>query len=270
MTSASAARQHQIDVDTGMAPNAADLGRVVLLRRPQPSGRPFVRRLELVGGGTHLSRVQDSPADLAPRSRRLPIRALDIVGATVGLALLWPVLLVVWLAIRLTSPGPALFRQVRVGRDGVPFTCLKFRSMHHDAAERLDLLLEHPSVRSEWSANQKLRFDPRVTSVGRVIRRFDLDELPQLWNVLRGEMSLVGPRPVLIDEAERYGNRLSVVLTVKPGMTGLWQVSGRNELSYDQRVEIDTCYVAVQSLGVDLALIARTVWLILTRQNGAL
>lgn len=268
MTSASVARQHHIDSDIAGA--GADLGRVVLLRRPQSSGRPFVRRLELVGGGTHLSRVQESPADLAPRSRRLPIRALDVLGATLGLALLWPVLLVVWAAIRLTSPGPAVFRQVRVGRDGVPFTCLKFRSMHHDAAERLDLLLEHPSVHREWSANQKLRFDPRVTPVGRVLRRLDLDELPQLWNVLRGQMSLVGPRPVLIDEAERYGNRLSVVLTVKPGMTGLWQVSGRNDLSYDQRVEIDTCYVAIQSLGVDLALIARTIWLILTRQNGAL
>ncbi len=181
------------------------------------------------------------------------------------LLLLSPVLMALTVAIRLSSPGPAVFRQVRVGRAGRPFTVWKFRSMYVDAEHRLaDLtaLNEHDGVLF------KIRDDPRVTRVGRFLRRYSLDELPQLVNVLTGRMSLVGPRPPLPSEVERYEGHTRRRLLVKPGMTGLWQVSGRSDLSWDETVRLDLRYVESWSLGLDIALLARTV-LTVFRGSGA-
>ncbi len=168
-------------------------------------------------------------------------------------------MLVVAAAVRLTTHGPAFFVHQRVGRSGQMFPCLKFRSMWPDAQERLDdILAVNAELRSEWELTQKLRNDPRVTPVGRVLRKSNLDELPQILNVLVGQMSIVGPRPITPAETERYGDGIATVLSVKPGITGLWQVSGRSDLSYDQRVELDIAYVVQRSFLRDLVICLKT------------
>lgn len=172
------------------------------------------------------------------------VRSLDILLATVGLILVAPTLALLAAAIRLQDGGPALFRQARLGRDGVEFLCLKLRTMRTDASARLDqLLASDPAAQAEWARDQKLRCDPRITPLGRFLRASSLDELPQLINVLRGEMSLVGPRPIVAAEIERYGRQYRHYCAVRPGLTGLWQISGRNEVSYDRRVAMDVLYV---------------------------
>ncbi len=181
---------------------------------------------------------------------------LDRVGAAVLLALLSPLLLTLAVGIRGHSPGPVFFRQVRVGRDGQPFVMYKFRSMYLDAEARLAEvrhLNEHDGVLF------KVRDDPRVTPVGRWLRRLSLDELPQLFNVLRGQMSLVGPRPPLPEEVATYPDDVRRRLAVKPGMTGLWQVSGRSDLPWEEAVRLDLRYVENWSLSFDLVIMARTV-----------
>ncbi len=197
--------------------------------------------------------------------RKLVKTCFDVVVALVLLILLLPVLLAIALAVRMSSSGPALFRQERVGRAGAPFTLLKFRSMYEDAEERLaDLrhLNEHDGVLF------KLRNDPRVTPVGRVLRRYSLDELPQLVNVMRGQMSLVGPRPPLPSEVARYDGHAYRRLLVKPGLTGLWQVSGRSDLSWEETVRLDLQYVENWSLGLDISVLAKTAIAVL-RPSGA-
>ena len=180
---------------------------------------------------------------------------VDRALAAVGLLLLAPVLIGVALVVRLGSPGTALFRQTRIGKNGVPFTMLKFRTMRCDAEERraeLGPLLAGDSVLF------KLRDDPRTTRVGRFLRRYSLDELPQLVNVLRGDMALVGPRPPLPEEVARYHPDVHRRLAVKPGITGLWQVSGRSDLSWEESVRLDLRYVDNWSLGTDVGILART------------
>ena len=182
-------------------------------------------------------------------------RAFDVVGGTCLLVALTPLIVVTALAIKLHDGGPVLFRQIRVGRDGNPFGCLKFRSMVVDAERRLaELMADH----ERSSVLFKMVHDPRVTRPGRWIRRFSLDELPQLWNVVRGQMSLVGPRPPLPDEVARYEDDMNRRLRVRPGMTGLWQVSGRSDLSWDETVRLDLYYVDNWSMMQDLAILART------------
>ncbi len=168
--------------------------------------------------------------------------------------------------MRLTSRGPALYRSVRMGQDGREIKVYKFRSMYHDADKRRSDLLELNE--SEGGMLFKIRTDPRVTPVGRWLRKLSIDELPQLFNVLAGSMSLVGPRPPLPDEVERYESHDHRRLLVKPGMTGLWQVSGRSDLSWDESVRLDLYYVENWSLAIDLTIIARTVWAVL-RSRGA-
>jgi lipopolysaccharide/colanic/teichoic acid biosynthesis glycosyltransferase len=166
------------------------------------------------------------------------------------------VLLATALAVKFHDGGPVLFRQTRVGRDGRPFSCLKFRSMVTDAENlRADLEVNH----ERSSVLFKLVNDPRVTRPGKLIRRLSIDELPQLWNVLRGQMSLVGPRPPLPHEAARYGSDMRRRLRVRPGMTGLWQVSGRSDLSWDETVRLDLFYVDNWSMVQDLNILMRTV-----------
>jgi exopolysaccharide biosynthesis polyprenyl glycosylphosphotransferase len=188
--------------------------------------------------------------------RRLIKGILDRVGAALLLVLGAPLFLAITTAVRFTSPGPAFYRQRRVGKRGRQFDMLKFRSMVLDADQALESLLEGNEGNGVLF---KLRLDPRVTPVGRFLRRYSLDEIPQFINVLKGEMSFVGPRPALEREVARYGPDMHRRLLVKPGITGLWQVSGRSDLNWDQAVEVDVRYVDNWSLGLDLAILLRTI-----------
>ncbi len=202
---------------------------------------------------------------LDPWSRRTK-RALDLFGAVVGGLLVSPVLLAVVVSIKLGSPGPAFYQQRRIGRGGKHFCCWKFRTMRTDAERLLDEhLRSDPGLRAEWERDQKLRNDPRVTRVGRFLRKTSLDELPQLWNVLRGEMSLIGPRPIVDAEVSKYGDMYELYRRVLPGMSGLWQVSGRSNTSYGERVALDVYYVRNWSVWLDLVILARTVKIVVLR-----
>jgi Undecaprenyl-phosphate galactose phosphotransferase WbaP len=196
-------------------------------------------------------------------------RALDIIGAGVGLVLLAPLFLIVALMVR-ADGGPAFFAHQRVGRGGKLFGCLKFRSMVTDSQARLEALLANdPAARAEWEATRKLKNDPRITPIGRFLRSTSLDELPQLINVLRGEMSLVGPRPVQEAEIDRYyGASAAHYMAVRPGITGLWQVSGRSETSYESRVALDVSYVSRPSLLADLSILLRTPVAVVSRRGA--
>lgn len=196
-------------------------------------------------------------------------RALDIVGAGLGLVVLAPFFLIVAMMVR-ADGGPAFFAHQRVGRGGKLFGCLKFRSMVIDSQARLeDLLANDPAARAEWDATRKLKNDPRITRIGRFLRSTSLDELPQLINVLRGEMSLVGPRPVQEAEIDRYyGASAAHYMVVRPGITGLWQVSGRSETSYESRVALDVAYVSRPSLLADIAILLRTPVAVLSRRGA--
>ncbi len=190
-------------------------------------------------------------------------RALDVIGSLLlGLVFL-PLMAIIVLMLR-REGGPVIYRHRRIGQNGRPFECLKFRSMvpHADRVLR-ELLEEHPELRAEWVRDHKLRNDPRITATGRFLRRTSLDELPQIWNVLRGEMSLVGPRPVVREELMRYGRCLPTYLSAKPGITGLWQVTGRNDTDYRRRVALDVYYVRKQNLLLDLYILLKTTLVVL-------
>ncbi|WP_298462122.1 sugar transferase [uncultured Cellulomonas sp.] len=191
----------------------------------------------------------------APRRRLVAKTVLDRTVATLGLLALSPLIGAAALAVRLTSEGPAFYRQTRVGVDGSTFTIWKLRSMYLDADARRDLLLEQNEGQGLLF---KMRHDPRVTPVGRVLRRYSIDELPQLFNVVRGDMSLVGPRPPLVAEVEAYPDMVQRRLHVKPGLTGLWQVSGRSDLSWDEAVRLDLRYVDNWSVAMDLMILWKT------------
>ena len=196
---------------------------------------------------------------LDPWSQRLK-RALDLVGTVIGGVLISPLVFAIAVLIKLDSPGPAFYGHRRLGAAGEHFLCWKFRTMHVDAERLLDKhLQDNPFLRAEWEQNQKLRDDPRVTRVGHLLRQTSLDELPQLWNVLRGEMSLTGPRPIVDAEVPKYGEVYKLYKRIKPGMSGFWQVSGRSDTSYVERVEMDSYYVRNWSVWLDLIILARTV-----------
>jgi Undecaprenyl-phosphate galactose phosphotransferase WbaP len=195
-------------------------------------------------------------------------RAFDIVGALVLAVIFAPIIGAIVLGIRL-SGRPVLFRHSRIGLDGRVFECLKFRTMVPNAEQVLRKLLEdHPEIRDEWTQNHKLRDDPRITAIGRILRFTSLDELPQLWNVLRGDMSLVGPRPIVRAELLRYGREASMYLSVKPGLTGLWQVKGRSDTTYRRRVAMDKYYITHQSLLLDFYILAATTTVVLKRAGA--
>jgi Undecaprenyl-phosphate galactose phosphotransferase WbaP len=199
---------------------------------------------------------------------RLLKRVFDLLAALVLLVLGALPLLYVALRIR-RDGGPAIFAHKRVGQTGKVFPCFKFRTMQVDAEERLrEMLANDPAARAEWEREFKLRNDPRITPIGQFLRRTSLDELPQLFNVIRGEMSLVGPRPVIRAELARYGDDVDYFLMVRPGMTGLWQVSGRNDTSYDTRVYLDTWYVKNWSLWYDIAILFKTIRVVLKREGS--
>lgn len=187
-------------------------------------------------------------------------RAFDVLFAASALVMLAPVMATIALGVRLHDGGPIFYGHARVGRGGRMFKCLKFRSMAKDSQALLDRhLAANPAAAAEWRRTFKLRDDPRITPIGKFIRKTSLDELPQLLNILRGEMSVVGPRPVVSDELDRYRLARIHYLRARPGLTGLWQVSGRNETSYEERIHFDKRYVLEWSLIGDIAIVLKTV-----------
>ncbi len=187
-------------------------------------------------------------------------RFLDILIASVALVFFLPLFAVIALAIKLTDPGPVFFGHRRIGLGGKSFRCWKFRSMVVDAEARLEAILtQNPEAAREWAEHQKLTDDPRVTRLGNFLRRSSLDELPQLFNVLMGEMSIVGPRPIVETEAARYGHHFALYCLVRPGITGLWQISGRSDIHYFERVLLDVRYVSSRTTLRDIRIILLTV-----------
>ncbi|MDG2960985.1 undecaprenyl-phosphate galactose phosphotransferase WbaP [Bisgaard Taxon 10/6] len=206
--------------------------------------------------------------NLAKRSSRFMKRTMDILGSLIIITLLSPVLLYLYFSVK-KDGGNAIYGHPRIGRNGKTFKCLKFRSMVVNSKEVLEeLLAKDPEARAEWEKDFKLKNDPRITKIGAFIRKTSLDELPQLFNVLKGEMSLVGPRPIVKEELERYQEDVDYYLMAKPGMTGLWQVSGRNDVDYDTRVYFDSWYVKNWSLWNDIAILFKTVNVVLNRDGA--
>lgn len=224
----------------------------------RPSGLSLPRPV-----GTRLNPKVRSAAERAAK------RSFDVVLALVLLAFLIPLLVALSAVISASDGGPALFRQRRVGRQGKPFTCLKFRTMRCDAEKALNDLLEADSEAArEWTENQKLSCDPRITPLGQFLRRTSLDELPQLLNILSGEMSFVGPRPIVEAEIARYGEAFSQCFSVPPGLTGLWQVSGRSDCGYVTRVALDARYARDWTLALDLQILVQTVPAVLSGRGS--
>jgi lipopolysaccharide/colanic/teichoic acid biosynthesis glycosyltransferase len=208
------------------------------------------------------------PAATAPANEAI-CETMHLAIALLALLFLAPLMIIVALAVFAHDGGPIIFAHRRIGRDGKTFPCLKFRSMAIDAERRLaELLAADPDARAEWEKDHKLRNDPRVTKLGAFLRRTSLDELPQLFNVLRREMRLVGPRPIVEAEITKYGRRFRHYCAVKPGITGLWQVSGRNDTTYRARVAMDCIYAQRQNMALDMKVLFFTVPAVLTRRGS--
>ncbi len=217
--------------------------------------------------------ARSSHAEIAPEHYRssldFAIRAMDILIAVCALVVLGPFLILVAGSICLTDGGSPIFAHQRVGRAGRAFGCLKFRTMVLGSQHKLEeLLARDPVARAEWERDHKLRNDPRVTMLGRFYRKASIDELPQLINVLRGEMSIVGPRPIVNEERARYGRHFAAYCSVTPGITGIWQVCGRNDVSYRRRIACDVLYARTRSLRRNISIIAMTVPAVL-RSEGS-
>jgi Undecaprenyl-phosphate galactose phosphotransferase WbaP len=196
-------------------------------------------------------------------------RFMDLAIVITGGIVILPLLLFIALLVKLSSPGPVLYGHRRLGINGRHFAAYKFRSMVSDSEERLRKLLDSdPEIRKEWAANHKLKDDPRITGIGKILRRTSFDEFPQLINILKGEMSLVGPRPVVDEEVEKYGEDFNRIFSVRPGLTGLWQVSGRSDTDYAERVSFDTYYLQSWSVWLDIWVLLKTVNVVL-RGKGA-
>lgn len=196
-------------------------------------------------------------------------RILDVTLAIIALVILAPLMAIIAAVIYILDPGPIIFAHQRIGRGGRSFPCLKFRSMVVDADARLRHLLETSAeAREEWDRDHKLRDDPRVIGIGKFMRKTSLDELPQLWNVVRGDMSLVGPRPIVVGEISRYGRYFEHYCAVRPGITGLWQIGGRNDVSYRRRVAYDVTYSRARSCAMNVKIIAFTVPSVLMQRGS--
>lgn len=187
-------------------------------------------------------------------------RLFDIAFAVAAIVFFAPLMVFIAIAIAMSSPGPVIFAHSRVGQNGKLFPCLKFRTMVVNADEELQRVLKSSAAaRAEWETDHKLKNDPRITPIGKWLRKFSLDELPQLFNILIGQMSVVGPRPIVIDEIKKYGKFFDDYCSVRPGLTGLWQVSGRNDISYDARVQLDVSYARNRTLLLDMKIVLQTV-----------
>ncbi|MGV1760057.1 sugar transferase [Rhizobium sp. A22-96] len=223
-------------------------------------------------GDLRTSRLPGTTARAAP-SRKMYSQAIkrliDATLAVIALVVLAPMILMVVAILLVTQGRPIFHSHRRIGRHGVLFSCFKFRTMVVNSEEVLARHLDtNPALRAEWNATRKLKDDPRVTPFGQLLRKNSVDEIPQLLNVIRGEMSLVGPRPIVTSEAELYGVHFVDYMRVRPGLTGLWQVSGRSDTSYDTRVELDTRYVTEQSLVGDIVIMAKTIPAVLTSRGS--
>jgi Undecaprenyl-phosphate galactose phosphotransferase WbaP len=200
---------------------------------------------------------------------RMMKRCMDLVAAVIGGLLLMPLLFYISVAVKMSSRGPILYGHDRIGKDGRHFKAWKFRSMFQNSHDVLEQYLDqHPILKEEWDRDHKLKYDPRITRIGRFMRLTSIDELPQLWNVIRGEMSLVGPRPIVTAEIAKYGPYYGLYTMVTPGITGLWQVSGRNDTTYDERVQLDSYYVRNWSPWMDLYLLVRTIRIVLFAEGA--
>jgi Undecaprenyl-phosphate galactose phosphotransferase WbaP len=209
------------------------------------------------------------PQRLCHRTTGIVKRSLDLLLSIPAILLLSPVFLLIAAAIKLTSRGPVFFGHSRHGRNGDAFKAFKFRTMFLNGdAMLLEHLRRYPDELAAWNRDQKLKNDPRVTRVGKWLRRYSLDELPQIWNVVLGHMSLVGPRPIVAAEVSRYGHGYGLYTRVLPGMTGLWQVSGRNNTTYEERVSLDEYYVRNWSIWLDTYILVRTIKVILTAEGA--
>lgn len=252
----------------------------VLARLVDRSGRGF-KRLQFIpdlmglpAEDVHASNLDGMLAievhnGLYSRTNQLLKRLMDLVGASLAALVFSPILLGIYVLIRLDSRGPGFYLSERVGVDGIPFKCLKFRTMFVDADERLQQMLrEDPAVRAEYETFHKLDDDPRVTRIGRILRRYSLDEFAQLWNVFTGEMSLVGARPYMVREIPAMSDYGEVILQAKPGITGLWQVSGRNELSFQERLELESHYVRNWTIWWDIIILAQTIDAVLSSRGA--
>jgi lipopolysaccharide/colanic/teichoic acid biosynthesis glycosyltransferase len=196
-------------------------------------------------------------------------RSFDIFFSACVLIICSPIYILLAIFVHLSSPGPIFYTQERVGKNFKRFKCIKFRTMIINADQELArLLAESPETRREFEETFKLKNDPRITWIGKFLRLTSLDELPQFWNVLMGDMSVVGPRPLVPEEIYKYGNKMERVLTIKPGITGLWQVSGRNDIPYSQRVLIDVYYVKHHNPLLDLWIVIKTVGVVLFPENS--
>jgi exopolysaccharide biosynthesis polyprenyl glycosylphosphotransferase len=233
------------------------------------------RLFEVVGARAQFQMLQGSvlvglKTPQLRKSHRIAKRAMDVVGAAAGLAVLAPLLAAVAVAVKLTSPGPVFFRQPRIGRGQRPFTILKFRTMVEDADQRKAEVAHLNAHLSLGDARMfKIPDDPRVTALGQILRRLSIDELPQLWNVLRGDMSLVGPRPLILDEHQYVTSWGLRRLDLTPGLTGLWQVCGRSEIPFSQMLVLDYLYVTNWSLWGDIKLVFRTIPVLVGKSRGA-
>ncbi len=210
--------------------------------------------------------VADRLSKVRINAYRFAKRTFDICAALVLLIAIWPVMLAIASAIKLDSKGPVFFQHARIGQDGKGLMLYKFRSMF-DGAQSAEALFT-AEQKAEWEENFKLKDDPRVTRVGRILRKSSLDELPQIFNILRGELSFVGPRPVVADELEKYGPARARFLRVKPGLTGYWQVNGRSAISYEERIALELYYADHASIWLDLAIIGKTFAVVL-QKSGA-
>ncbi|MFQ5728736.1 MAG: sugar transferase [Waddliaceae bacterium] len=202
------------------------------------------------------------PRSLEYKVRHFPVkRTFDLIFSSLILLFCFPLFLMLALAIKLSSRGKIFYSHERIGRRGKPFKCFKFRTMFNDADKRLsDILEAHPELRMEWEEKHKLSKDPRITFIGKLLRKTSLDELPQFWNVLKGDLSIVGPRPVVQEEINKhFGVKAYKILSIRPGITGLWQVSGRNDTTYKTRVMLDETYVDNHNFLLDVKLILKTV-----------
>ncbi|HLO31317.1 MAG TPA: undecaprenyl-phosphate galactose phosphotransferase WbaP, partial [Anaerolineales bacterium] len=230
--------------------------RVILVK--DKNGRYGLNNLEVLDFSHILGlQVKNNQLDTIPQVFK---RLIDLVGSFLGLLVLAPLMGLVAVGIMIDSPGRIFYRQMRMGRDGRTFKLLKFRTMHIGAGQILaDALARDPALKVEWDQYQKLKKDPRITRLGKFLRKFSLDELPQLWNIVRGEMSLVGPRPILPDQRDMYGDAFECYVQVTPGMTGLWQVSGRNQTTFVRRAELDHEYIQSWSFWLDIFILFKTI-----------
>jgi lipopolysaccharide/colanic/teichoic acid biosynthesis glycosyltransferase len=243
------------------------------------SGKRYPRKDANASTHTLVKRGQKSkPPKIKPRglsdqglNGELAKRLFDIAFSLSVLILFFPIYIILALLIAVSSQGPIFYIQERVGKNYRPFKCIKFRTMVTNADEILAQMMEtSPELRQEFTSTFKLKKDPRITKIGHLLRITSLDEFPQFWNVLKGDMSVVGPRPLVAEELSKYGSHINEVLTIRPGITGLWQVSGRNDIPYPRRVQIDLHYVKFRNFWLDLWIILKTInVVIMPKNNGA-